>query len=204
MLVVVTTDAVVDAAGCDRALRAAVRRTFDRLDSDGCMSTNDTVVLMASGASGVEPDAAAFDEAVHAVCADLASQLLSDAEGAKHDVAIEVRGAASEDDAITAGRAIARSNLLKCAIYGEDPNWGRVLAALGTTGAAFEPADVDVSINGVQVCRAGGPGEGRENVSWPGRDVSIVVDLHVGETAVTTWTNDLTVDYVHENSAYST
>jgi glutamate N-acetyltransferase/amino-acid N-acetyltransferase len=141
---------------------------------------------------------------VHAVCLDLAQQLLADAEGAKHDVAIEVRGAASEADAVEAGRAVARSNLLKCAIYGEDPNWGRVLAALGTTSAAFEPANVDVSINGVQVCRAGGPGEPREAVPWPGRDVAIVVDLHAGDTTVTTWTNDLTVDYVHENSAYST
>ncbi|RKS77834.1 glutamate N-acetyltransferase/amino-acid N-acetyltransferase [Motilibacter peucedani] len=204
MLVVVTTDALVDAEVADRALRRATSRTFDRIDSDGCMSTNDTVVLMTSGASGVTPDEADFADAVEEVCRGLARQLLADAEGAKHDIAIEVVGAANEADAIEAGRTISRSNLLKCAIFGEDPNWGRVLAALGTTSAAFEPDHVDVSFNGVKVCAAGEPGESRDLVDLSARDVVIRVDLHAGEAEVTTWTNDLTVDYVHENSAYST
>ncbi|RZS89345.1 glutamate N-acetyltransferase [Motilibacter rhizosphaerae] len=204
MLVVLTTDAVAEQAALDAALRRAVRRTFDRIDSDGCMSTNDTVVLLASGASGEAPGQAELDAAVEEACLDLAMQLIGDAEGAKHEVTIEVVGAASEDDAITAGRAIARSNLLKCAIFGEDPNWGRVLAAVGTTDAVFDPAQIDVSINGVQVCRAGGPGEPRDLVRWEGRAVRFVVDLHAGDAAVTTWTTDLTTDYVIENSAYST
>ncbi|NHC14063.1 bifunctional glutamate N-acetyltransferase/amino-acid acetyltransferase ArgJ [Motilibacter deserti] len=204
MLVVLTTDADVDAETCDRALRAATRTTFDRLDSDGCMSTNDTVLLMASGASGISPSYDDFAEAVRALCADLAQQLLSDAEGAKHDIAVEVVGAASEQDGVDVGRAIARSNLLKCAIYGEDPNWGRVLAAVGTTQAQFDPQQVDVSFQGVKVCVAGEPGEPRDLVRFDGRDVSIRVDLHAGPESVTIWTNDLTVDYVHENSAYST
>ena len=204
MLVVITTDADLDSPTCDRALRQATGRTFDRLDSDGCMSTNDTVVLMASGASGVSPDEADFAAALEELCQDLAMQLLSDAEGAKHDIAIEVVGAASREDAITAGRTISRSNLLKCAIYGEDANWGRVLSALGTTDAVFEPHQVDVSFNGVRVCIGGAPGEPRELVRFEGRAVTIRVDLHAGPEEVTTWTNDLTVDYVHENSAYST
>lgn len=204
MLVVITTDAEVEPATLDRALRAATRTTFDRLDSDGCMSTNDTVAVLASGASGISPDEPALTAALETICRDLAMQLLHDAEGSKHDVAIEIVGAASEDDGVEAGRAIARSNLLKCAIFGEDPNWGRVLAALGTTAAAFEPDRVDVSFNGVDVCRAGQPGESRDLVRFDGRDVTIRVDLHAGPHEVTIWTNDLTVDYVHENSAYST
>jgi glutamate N-acetyltransferase/amino-acid N-acetyltransferase len=204
MLAVVTTDADVDAATCDKALRLATRQTFDRLDSDGCMSTNDTVLLLASGASGLTPSADEFTTALTDVCGDLAHQLLADAEGARHDVAIEVIGAASETDAVTVGRAVARSNLLKCAIYGEDPNWGRVLAAVGTTDATFEAFGVDVSFNGVLVCRAGEPGEDRSLVRFAGRDVRIAIDLHAGPHAATIWTNDLTVDYVHENSAYST
>ena len=204
MLVVITTDADVDPATCDKSLREATRVTFDRLDSDGCMSTNDTVLLMASGASGVAPDPQAFPDALQAVCLDLARQLLADAEGAKHDVTIEVTGAANESDAVEVGRAVARSNLLKCAIYGEDPNWGRVLAAVGTTQAAFEPHDVDVVFNGVAVCRGGEPGDARELVTFDGRPVRIVVDLHAGAETAIIWTNDLTVDYVHENSAYST
>jgi glutamate N-acetyltransferase/amino-acid N-acetyltransferase len=204
MLVVITTDADVDRATCDASLRQATRLTFDRLDSDGCMSTNDTVLLMGSGASGVTPDSQAFTEALLAVCHDLAMQLLADAEGARHDVTIDVVGAAREDDAVDVGRAVARSNLLKCAIYGEDPNWGRVLAAVGTTQAAFEPHTVDVLFNGVAVCRGGEPGEARELVRFDGRPVSIVIDLHAGSEKATIWTNDLTVDYVHENSAYST
>jgi len=204
MLVVLTTDADVSASGCDRALRAATRTTFDRLDSDGCQSTNDTVLLMASGASGVQPEAAVFDEAVRQVCADLAEQLMRDAEGAAHDIRIEVTGAATEDDAVEVGRAVARSALLKCAIFGEDPNWGRVLAAAGTTGAAFAPHAVDVSFNEVEVCRGGAPGQDRSLVRFEGRDVRILVDLHEGAARAVVLTNDLTTVYVHENSAYST
>ena len=204
MLVVLTTDADVSASGCDRALRAATRTTFDRLDSDGCQSTNDTVLLMASGASGVQPEAAVFDEAVRQVCADLAEQLMRDAEGAGHDIRIEVTGAATEDDAVEVGRAVARSALLKCAIFGEDPNWGRVLAAAGTTGAAFAPHAVDVSFNEVQVCRGGAPGQDRSLVRFEGRDVRVLVDLHEGAARAVVLTNDLTTAYVHENSAYST
>jgi glutamate N-acetyltransferase/amino-acid N-acetyltransferase len=204
MLCVLSTDAVVDVAGCDAALRSATARTFDRVDSDGCMSTNDTVLLLASGASGVTPEPAAFAAAVERLCADLCRQLLADAEGATKDVAIEVVGAATEPDAVEVGRAVARSNLLKCAFFGNDPNWGRVLAAVGTTGAAFEPDALDVAINGVQVCRAGGAGEARELVDLSGRDVAVLVDLHAGPATATVWTNDLSLAYVHENSAYST
>ncbi|MBM6546589.1 bifunctional glutamate N-acetyltransferase/amino-acid acetyltransferase ArgJ [Janibacter sp. YIM B02568] len=204
MLVVVTTDAVTSAADLDAALREATRTTFDRIDSDGCQSTNDTVLAMASGASGVTVDRADLTEAIREVCADLARALIADAEGAKHEIAITVVGAASEDDGLEVARSIARNNLFKCAVFGEDPNWGRVLAAVGTTGAAFEPHALDVAMNGVQVCRAGGVGEDRSLVSLAGREVSVVVDLHAGEREVTVWTNDLTHDYVHENSAYST
>jgi glutamate N-acetyltransferase/amino-acid N-acetyltransferase len=185
-------------------LREACRLTFDRVDSDGCMSTNDTVVLLASGASGRTPPPDELAEAVHAVCADLARQLVADAEGAGKDIRIDVTGAASEDDALEVARAISRSNLLKCALHGEDPNWGRVLAAAGTTGAAFDPARLDVAINGVWVCRAGGVGEPRDLVDLSGRDIVIVVDLHEGTESAWIWTNDLTEAYVHENSAYST
>ena len=204
MLSVVTTDADVDAATLDRVLRAATARTFDRVDSDGCMSTNDTVLLLASGASGVAPEPAAFAAAVERLCADLCRQLVADAEGATKDVAIEVVGAATEADAVEVGRAVARSNLLKCAFFGNDPNWGRVLAAVGTTSAAFEPDALDVAINGVQVCRAGGAGEPRELVDLSGRDIAVLVDLHAGPATATIWTNDLSLAYVHENSAYST
>ncbi|GAB3446939.1 bifunctional glutamate N-acetyltransferase/amino-acid acetyltransferase ArgJ [Phycicoccus ginsengisoli] len=204
MLVVVTTDAVVDAAELGAALRAATALTFDRVDSDGCQSTNDTVLLMASGASGVRPTAEDLTAAVTEVCASLARQLVADAEGAHHDIAVEVVGAASVDDALEVGRSIARNNLFKCAVFGNDPNWGRVLAAVGTTRAAFEPHDLDVAINGVQVCRAGGVGEDRSLVDLAGRDVHVLVDLHAGAESATIWTNDLTHDYVHENSAYST
>ena len=203
MLCVLTTDAAVDADTCDRALRAATARTFDRVDSDGCMSTNDTVLLLASGASGVAPSEADFAAAVEELCADLCRQLLADAEGSTKDVRIEVRTAASEEDALEAGRAVARSNLLKCAFFGNDPNWGRVLAALGTTAAAFEPDAVDVAINGVQVCRGGAAGEPRDGVDLTGRDVHVLVDLHAGADTATVWTNDLSTAYVHENSAYS-
>ncbi len=204
MLVVVTTDAVTTPEVLDAALREATRTTFDRVDSDGCQSTNDTVLLMASGASGVPVDPDELTEAVREVCSELARALIGDAEGAKHDIAITVRGAASEDDGLEVARSVARNNLFKCAVFGEDPNWGRVLAAVGTTRAVFEPDRLDVSMNDVQVCRAGGVGEDRSAVSLAGREVSVVVDLHAGEHEVTVWTNDLTHDYVHENSAYST
>ncbi|MEU9315964.1 bifunctional glutamate N-acetyltransferase/amino-acid acetyltransferase ArgJ [Streptomyces sp. NPDC048295] len=203
MLVVLTTDADVDAAGLDSALRAATRTTFDRVDSDGCMSTNDTVLLLASGASGIAPDQAEFAEAVRTVCADLARQLIGDAEGASKDIRIEVVGAATEDDAVEVGRSIARNNLLKCAIHGEDPNWGRVLSAIGTTKAAFEPDRLNVAINGVWVCKNGGVGEDRDLVDMRYREVAITADLAAGTESAVIWANDLTADYVHENSAYS-
>ena len=204
MLVILTTDAVAAPQSLDDALRAATRTTFDRVDSDGCMSTNDTVLLLASGASGIEPGAQVLAGAVHEVCASLARQLIADAEGATHDIAVEVVGARTEDDAVEVARAVTRSNLFKAAVFGNDPNWGRVLAAVGTTRAAFEPDRLDVAINGVQVCRAGGVGQHRTLVDMSGREVRVMVDLHAGDAAATVWTNDLTHDYVHENSAYST
>jgi glutamate N-acetyltransferase/amino-acid N-acetyltransferase len=204
MLVVLTTDAVADAPTLDGALRSATRLTFDRIDSDGCMSTNDTVLLLASGASGITPDPAELAEVVSAVCADLARQLIGDAEGATKDIRIDVVNAATEDDAVTAARAVSRSNLLKCAIHGEDPNWGRILSAVGTTDAEFEPDAIDVAINGVLVCRDGAAFGERSEVDMSGREVTITIDLRVGDAAATLWTNDLTAMYVHENSAYST
>ncbi|WP_327675815.1 bifunctional glutamate N-acetyltransferase/amino-acid acetyltransferase ArgJ [Kitasatospora sp. NBC_00458] len=204
MLVVLTTDADLDAAALDTALRGATRTTFDRIDSDGCMSTNDTVLLLASGASGTTPDRAEFDEAVRTVCADLARQLIGDAEGASKDIRIDVTGAATEDEAVEVARTIGRNNLLKCALHGQDPNWGRVLAAIGTTSAAFDPDRLDVAINGVWVCRDGSVGEDRDLVDMTGREVVITADLNAGGATATLWTNDLTADYVHENSAYST
>jgi glutamate N-acetyltransferase/amino-acid N-acetyltransferase len=204
MLVVITTDAVADAGALDAALRGATETTFDRIDSDGCMSTNDTVLLMSSGASGITPSASELSGAVTSVCADLARQLIADAEGAKHDIEIEIGSAASVSDALEVARAIARNNLFKCAVFGDDPNWGRVLAAVGTTKAAFDPARLDVSINGIQVCRAGGVGQDRALIDMSSRQVHVVVDLHAGAQTATIWTNDLTHDYVHENSAYST
>ncbi|MFI1189606.1 bifunctional glutamate N-acetyltransferase/amino-acid acetyltransferase ArgJ [Streptomyces californicus] len=203
MLVVLTTDADVPAKQLDAALREATRTTFDRVDSDGCMSTNDTVLLLASGASGVTPDQGAFAEAVRAVCDDLARQLIGDAEGASKDIRIEVVNAATEDDAVEVGRSIARNNLLKCAIHGEDPNWGRVLSAIGTTQAAFEPDRLNVAINDVWVCRNGGVGEDRDLVDMRYREVRITADLAEGAESAVIWANDLTADYVHENSAYS-
>jgi glutamate N-acetyltransferase / amino-acid N-acetyltransferase len=208
MLVVLTTDAVVTAEQADAALRAATRTTFDRVDSDGCMSTNDTVLLLASGASGVTPDPEAFAAAVAAASADLARQLVADAEGASHDIAVTVTGATSEEAAVAVARAVTRSNLFKAAVFGNDPNWGRVLAAVGTVPedvAPYDAALLDVSINGVQVCRAGGVGEPRDLVDLAAaREVRVDVDLHAGDATATIWTNDLTHDYVHENSAYST
>jgi glutamate N-acetyltransferase/amino-acid N-acetyltransferase len=203
MLVVLTTDAVVPATDAARALRAAVRTTFDRLDSDGCMSTNDTVTLLCSGASGVTPSYDEFTRALTAACSDLAGQLLADAEGADHEIAITVLNAASEDDAVEVGRSVARSSLFKTAVFGKDPNWGRVLASIGTTNARFDPADLDVAMNGVWVCRHSTPDEDPAKVDLSGRAVTVTVDLKVGTEQATVWTNDLTHAYVHENSAYS-
>jgi glutamate N-acetyltransferase/amino-acid N-acetyltransferase len=203
MLVVLTTDAVVTPEEVDQALRAATRVSFDRLDSDGCMSTNDTVTLMASGASGITPTLEDFTDAVTRACTDLAMQLLADAEGADHEIAITVLNAASEDEAVEVGRSVARSNLFKAAVFGKDPNWGRVLASIGTTGAAFDPADLDVAMNGVWVCRRSEPAESPELVDLSGREVTVTIDLKAGENRATVWTNDLTHAYVHENSAYS-
>ncbi|MFJ6854923.1 bifunctional glutamate N-acetyltransferase/amino-acid acetyltransferase ArgJ [Streptomyces sp. NPDC091271] len=203
MLVVLTTDADVEAPALDSALRAATRTTFDRVDSDGCMSTNDTVLLLASGASGITPAQAEFDQAVQSVCADLARQLIGDAEGASKDIRIEVINAATEDDAVEVGRSIARNNLLKCAIHGEDPNWGRVLSAIGTTKAAFEPDRLNVAINDVWVCKNGSVGADRDLVDMRYREVRITADLAAGDESAVIWANDLTAEYVHENSAYS-
>ena len=203
MLVVITTDADIESAELDAALRSATRVTFDRLDSDGCMSTNDQVTLLASGASGVAPDPDEFTSLLTEVCQDLTLQLQGDAEGAAHDVAIEVRNAADEDDAVEVARAVSRSNLFKAAVFGNDPNWGRVLAAVGTTSAEFDPFGIDVAMNGVQVCRAGQPDQPRTLVDLTDRAVQVTIDLHAGEASATVWTNDLTHDYVHENSAYS-
>jgi glutamate N-acetyltransferase/amino-acid N-acetyltransferase len=203
MLVVITTDAVVDSKQLDAALRNATKVTFDRLDSDGCMSTNDTVALMASGASGVTPDAAEFQELLTAVSQDLALQLLADAEGSSHDIAIAVTGAASEEDAVEVGRSVARNNLFKAAVYGNDPNWGRILAAVGTTRAEFDPYNIDVSINGVSVSRVGQPDQSRDLVDMTPRRVDIGINLNTGSHAATIYTNDLTHAYVTENSEYS-
>ena len=204
MLVVITTDASLDSDTLDRALREASQVTFDRVDSDGCMSTNDTVIALANGASGVTPDDETFGAALTAVCHDLAQQLLADAEGASHDITVEVVNAASESDAVTVGRSITASNLFKCAVFGNDPNWGRVLSALGTTTAAYDPDNVDVSFNGVMVCRGGAIGEPRELVDLTPRRVHVLVDLHAGTASAMVWTNDLTYDYVKENAEYST
>ena len=203
MLVVITTDADLEPSEADAALRQATRVSFDRLDSDGCMSTNDQVTLLANAASGIRPASVDFTAALTELCLDLAAQLQGDAEGASHDITIEVVGAESEDDAVTVGRSVARNNLFKAAIFGNDPNWGRVLAAIGTTDAAFDPYDVDVSFNGVRVCHAGGPDRPREEVDLTPRATHILIDLRVGAAAATILTNDLTHDYVHENSAYS-
>jgi glutamate N-acetyltransferase/amino-acid N-acetyltransferase len=203
MLCVLTTDADLSPAELDSALRSATAVTFDRLDTDGCMSTNDTVLLLASGAAGVRPDHRDFARALTEVCADLARQLQLDAEGASKMINIEVVGAASELDAVTVGRAIARSNLLKCAIAGSDPNWGRVLSAIGTTDAVFVPDQVNVAINGIWICRHGAAGESRSKVDLRGRDVTITVDLSAGSNSAIILTTDLTEAYVHENSAYS-
>ncbi|MCL3860083.1 bifunctional glutamate N-acetyltransferase/amino-acid acetyltransferase ArgJ [Actinotalea sp. K2] len=208
MLSVLTTDAVTDAATADAALRAATGVTFDRVDSDGCMSTSDTVTLLVSGASGVEVGLAELTEALTEACAVLARGLVADAEGATHDIAVTVVRAETTSAAVAVARAVTRSNLFKAAMYGNDPNWGRVLAQVGTVPvevAAYDPDLLDVTINGVQVCRAGGLGEPRELLDLAAsREIHVEVDLHAGQSTATVWTNDLTHDYVHENSAYST
>ncbi|QKW13317.1 bifunctional glutamate N-acetyltransferase/amino-acid acetyltransferase ArgJ [Verrucosispora sp. NA02020] len=204
MLCVLTTDAVAPPETLGAALRAATRVTFDRVDSDGCMSTNDTVLLLSSGASGVTPSEAELTGAVTAACHDLARQLLADAEGATKEIAIEVVGAANEDEAVEVGRSVARNNLVKTALFGNDPNWGRILAAVGTTAATFESNEIDVAVNGIWICRSGAAAEDRSRVDLTGRDVTIRIDLHAGAAEATVWTNDLSHGYVHENSAYST
>lgn len=203
MLVVITTDAVLDQAVLETATRSAVSTTFERIDSDGCMSTNDTVIVMSSGASGTSVSLEDFEVVLNQVCTDLARQLIGDAEGASKDIRIDVINAVSSDDAVDVARAVSRSNLLKCAIHGEDPNWGRVLSAAGTTQAVFEPDKVSVAINGVWVCRNAAPDADRHLVSMKEREVVITIDLGAGADEATLWTNDLTSDYVHENSAYS-
>lgn len=203
MLVVITTDAKIDSEHLDRALRGATSASFDRLDSDGCMSTNDQVTVLASGASGVVPDLGEFESALAAVCDSLAAQLQADAEGASHDIDIEVTGAATIEDAVEVGRSVARNNLFKAAIFGDDPNWGRVLAAIGTTEAAFDPYAVDVSFNGVRLCHAGGPDRPIDECDLTPRKTHVLIELFSGDHAATVRTNDLTHDYVHENSAYS-
>jgi glutamate N-acetyltransferase/amino-acid N-acetyltransferase len=206
MLVVLTTDAIADAADLDAALLAATARTFDRVDADGCMSTNDSVYLLASGASGVRLDRAGLTAAVTAVCQDLASQLIADAEGASKAIAVTVTNAATEQDALAGAKAIARSALVKCAIHGEDPNWGRILAALGTAPTTFDPDRVDVTVNGADVCKNGvaygDPDLAR--IAMKTYDIAVDVDLHAGQAQATVLTTDLTAKYVHENSAYST
>jgi glutamate N-acetyltransferase/amino-acid N-acetyltransferase len=203
MLVVITTDAQIQGEQLDSALRTATKLSFDRLDSDGATSTNDQVTLMASGASGVVPDIQEFQDLLVEICQDLAEQLMNDAEGASHNIYIEVSGADSEDDAVQVGRAVARNNLFKAAIYGNDPNWGRILAAVGTTSAKFDPYDIDVSINGLLVSSNGAPAAQRSSIDLSPRKVSIGINLNSGNHAATILTNDLTVAYVTENSAYS-
>ncbi|GAB3275116.1 bifunctional glutamate N-acetyltransferase/amino-acid acetyltransferase ArgJ [Sinomonas notoginsengisoli] len=203
MLVVLTTDAATTPEMLDAALRDATRVTFDRADSDGCMSTNDSVVLLASGASGAVPDADGFTAGLTQVCAELARALIGDAEGASHDIAIRTFNAATERDAELVSRTVARSNLFKTAIFGKDPNWGRVLSAVGTTDAVFEPDEINVSINGIEICQKGGIGKDRSLVDLEPREVLVEIDLAAGSAEATIWTNDLTHDYVHENSAYS-
>ncbi len=205
MLVVLTCDAVPP-AGTDLTalLRSACTQTLERIDSDGCMSTNDTVVLMASGASGVDVDAATLESAVTSALDQLGRQLIADAEGSQHDIAVTVTNAANEEDAVEVARAVSRSSLFKCAVFGQDPNWGRVVAAVGTTKAAFDPSELDVVFNGVQVCRSAGIGDDPATVDLSGREVHVVIDLHAGTEQATVWTNDLTYGYVQENAEYST
>lgn len=205
MLCVITTDAVVSAGQLQAALGAAVDTSFNRIDVDGCMSTNDTVLLLASGASGIEPDPDEFNDLIANCCASLARQIIGDGEGASHDIRITVAGATSEDAALACGRAIAASNLLKCAISGNDPNWGRIVSSLGTVPAdvaPYDPDEVTVDVNGVRICDGGKPGHDRSEVDMTPRQIDIDVDLHTGTEAATVWTDDLTHEYVHINADY--
>lgn len=205
MLCVITTDAVVTAGQMQAALAAGVDTSFNRIDVDGCMSTNDTVLLMASGASGMEPDKDEFNALVAQACASLARQIIGDGEGASHDVRITVSGASSEDAALACGRAVAASNLLKCAIAGNDPNWGRVVSSIGTVPesvAPYDPGQVTVDINGVRICDGGKPGRDRSEVDMTPREVHIDINLHAGDAEATVWTDDLTHEYVHINADY--
>lgn len=203
MLAVVTTDAVIDTKLAHKLLTEAVRTTFNRADSDGCMSTNDTVILMCSGASGVVPDSTQIQELIRQVCASLARQIIGDAEGSTRDIAVTVHGAASEQDGEEVARAVTRSNLFKTAMFGKDPNWGRILSAVGTTEAQFDPATIDVAVNDVMVCRNAGIGEDRGLVCFDDREVAVDIYLKAGSHQVTVWTNDLSYDYVTENAEYS-
>lgn len=203
MLVVITTDAVLEVAELDAALRAATRVSFDRLDSDGCMSTNDQVTLMASGASGIAPDLKEFTALLTSLCEELALKLLDDAEGASHSIHITTSGAATEDEAVEVSRSVARNNLFKAAIFGNDPNWGRILAAVGVTSAQFDPYNIDVSMNGVLISSRGEPARDRSLVDLSARKVEVLIELNSGSAAATVITNDLTHEYVTENSEYS-
>ncbi|MDN6490336.1 MAG: bifunctional glutamate N-acetyltransferase/amino-acid acetyltransferase ArgJ, partial [Yaniella sp.] len=203
MLAVVTTDAVVDATIAQQLLSEAVRTTFNRADSDGCMSTNDTVILLASGASGTSPDTAELQERIREVCASLARQIIGDAEGSTRDIAVTVHGAATEQEGEDVARTVTRSNLFKTALVGNDPTWGRILSAVGTTDAAFDPTTIDVAVNDVMVCRNAGIGEDRNLVNFDNREVTVDIYLKAGEHDVTVWTNDLSYDYIRENAEYS-
>lgn len=203
MLSVVMTDAILP-ANAQEIFSDICNRTYNRIDSDGCMSTNDTVLLMGSGASGIELAEDDLKSVLMSICGSLAEQLIEDAEGSTKTVAITVKGAASESDAVEVARACARNNLLKCAIFGGDPNWGRVLAAAGTADAYMNPLTIDVTLNGVQVAKQSAPFEDKSRVSFANRLVEIEINLNCGDSFATVRTNDLSHDYVHENSAYST
>jgi len=204
MLSVIMTDAIVDPVNLQEIFTRVCNRTFNRIDSDGCTSTNDTVLLMASGSSTYAITDEEIESALMQICGSLASQLIADAEGHTKIVSIEVHGAKSEEDAVEVGRSCARNNLLKCALFGGDPNWGRILAALGTANADFDPTDIDVTLNGIMVARSSGPGDDRTLVDLSGVNISITIDLKSGCESATVFTNDLSHDYVEENSAYAT
>lgn len=204
MLSVIMTDAIVDEYSAKLIFEKIVDRTFNRIDSDGCTSTNDTVLFLASGASGVSLPDAQLEFALQKICSELSFQLIADAEGHSKIVSITTINALSESDAVAVGRACARNNLLKCALHGEDPNWGRILAAIGTTSATFDPYRIDVNLNGVQVCTDSSPGADRDLVDMSGEIIEIVIDLNMGSESATIMTNDLSAMYVHENSAYAT
>ncbi len=204
MLSVVMTDAIVEPEFAIDCFKSAVEKSFNRIDSDGCTSTNDTVLLMASGASGKTLSREELQSALNEITMDLSRQLIADAEGHSKIISIQTINAKSERDAVEIGRACARNNLLKCALHGEDPNWGRVLAAIGTTNAVMDATNIDVTLNGVQVCKASAPGEDRNLVKMSDELIEIIIDLHMGSASATIWTNDLTAEYVHENSAYAT